>query len=337
MKLSMSRLPVVRSIQSGLIGLAVLVCGAALPAAEIKDEAGYFSPAAVKQANEKIAELEKKHQTQIHVETYATVPEADKEASASWSAADRGRYFNSWITKRAGTLNAKGVFILICKNPSHLDVATGKSLKSRGFGPTQRAEVQNTLLGHFRKKEYDAGLTSALADMESSFQLLTAPKAAADHQFTPGAGRHAGQPHAAQPRAQSPFGNIGRILIVVVVGLLVMGVVSSIFRAMSGGGAGSGGGMGGYGGGGGGFMSSLFGSIAGAMAGNWLYDSMFGHHNSGYGDSGLGGSGYGGSGNDDAGSSGNDFDGGDFGGGDFGGGDSGGGGDFGGGDGGGDF
>jgi len=34
----------------------------------------------------------------------------------------------------------------------------------------------------------------------------------------------------------------------------------------------------GYGGGGGGFMSSLFGGIGGAMAGNWLYDQFSGRH-----------------------------------------------------------
>jgi len=328
----MSRLPVVRSLQSGLIGLAVLVCGAALPAAEVKDNAGYFSAPALQQANQKIAELEKKHQTQIHVETYDSVPEADKAASVRWSAADRGRYFDSWITKRAGLLNAKGVFILICKNPPHLDVAAGKSLKSRGFQQTQRASVQNTLLANFRKKEYDQGLTAALDDLESSFQLLTAPKPATDHSFTPGAGRHAARPQAAHPQARSPWGSIGMILIVVIGGIIVMGIVSSIFRAMSGGGGYGGGGMG-YGGGGGGFMSSLFGSMAGVMAGSWLYNSMFGHHDSGGYDSGYGDSG---TSDNDFGSSGNDFDGGDFGGGDFGGGDSGGG-DFGGGDGGGDF
>jgi uncharacterized protein len=35
---------------------------------------------------------------------------------------------------------------------------------------------------------------------------------------------------------------------------------------------------GGYGGHGGGFMSSLFGGIGGAMAGNWLYDQFSGRH-----------------------------------------------------------
>ena len=39
------------------------------------------------------------------------------------------------------------------------------------------------------------------------------------------------------------------------------------------------------GGGGGGFMSSLFGGIGGAMAGNWLYDQFSGRHHGGNVDS----------------------------------------------------
>ncbi len=51
-------------------------------------------------------------------------------------------------------------------------------------------------------------------------------------------------------------------------------------RAMGPGGPGYGQGYGpGYGGGGGGgFMSSMFGGIGGALAGNWLYDQFSGRH-----------------------------------------------------------
>ena len=92
----------------------------------------------------------------------------------------------------------------------------------------------------------------------------------------------------------------------------------------------------GYGGRGGGFLSSLFGGIGGAMAGNWLYDQFSGRHHGGdYADNTSHGADVGnqGTGSDAGGS---DWSGGgavgDWGGDAGGGGDWGGGGDGGGGD-----
>ena len=66
--------------------------------------------------------------------------------------------------------------------------------------------------------------------------------------------------------------------------LLGVWLVIGIIRAFTGGGGG-GGGYGGGGGGGGGFGSSLMGGLFGAMAGMWLYNSMFGgHHDMGSND-----------------------------------------------------
>lgn len=113
-------------------------------------------------------------------------------------------------------------------------------------------------------------------------------------------------------------------------GLLVMWLVIGLIRALTGGGGG-GGGNGGGGGGGGGFMSGMMGGLFGAMAGMYLYNSMFG---GGMSNASAGGDSYGGNdgGNYDTGNG--DVDGGAAGGdGDWGGGggDAGAGGDWGGG------
>lgn len=132
-------------------------------------------------------------------------------------------------------------------------------------------------------------------------------------------------------------------------GLLVMWIVIGLIRALTGGGGGGGGYGGGGGGGGGGFFSSLLGGMFGAMAGMYLYNSMFGGGMSSasaggdsYGSGGDGGSYDTGAGDVDGGAAGGDGDwgggggGGDAGaGGDWGGGGDGGGGDWGGGGGGG--
>jgi uncharacterized protein len=132
---------------------------------------------------------------------------------------------------------------------------------------------------------------------------------------------------------------------------LIGALISGLFGGRGSGGYGPGGyGPGGYGVGGGGMFGSLMTGLFGAFAGNWLYDSFFGHGHHGMSSTAFGGedhshsSGFNDGAGEDFQGSGGDFDTGDHssGGGDFGGSDGGdfGGGDFGGGDfggGGGDF
>jgi uncharacterized membrane protein YgcG len=305
---------------------------------QVKDDASFFSPAAVKKADEVIREIKQRFNKDLVVETFKTVPANKVDQVKEMDQQARNRFFADWVAARARELDIDGVYVLICKQPSHIQVGVGPETRKRDFTLANRDELARSLLSKFKAKEFDDGLLqgvqyvrdtiAANRKVEGRRQQAHAPPPAGGHEGGRGGG----------------FNWAGLICPGLVI-LAVIWLVFGLIRAFSGMGARGGYGGGGYGpgggyggGGGGGFMSGLMGGLFGAMAGNWLYNSFLGGHSQGGGwgdssaygaDQGAGPT-YGSDEGRDFSSTGGDFgDGGDAGGGggDFGGG----GGDFGGG------
>jgi hypothetical protein len=351
-----------------LVGLLATTALAAI-VAEVRDEAGFFSADAVRRANEVIDDIHRDFKKDLLIETFKTVP-ADK--ADEFKKLDKGahaKFYNDWAIQRARTAKVNGVYVLIVKDPGHLQVEVGNETREKAFTIENRNKLAEIMTRKFRdardakedaekQKIYDQALTDGVRYVFSTMKSnIGSSKTAIDHggpirpvPVNPHPGDVTGN-----HRTSSMAPGLGGILCW---GLLIVGIawiVIGLIRSFTGGGGG-GYGPGGYGGGGGwggggGFMTGLLGGMFGAVAGNWLYNNMFGSGSSGWGSGGGGWgsqaqggepssppqdtdySGTGGdfSGGDSGGGGGDNGGGGDFGGG----GDSGGGGDFGGG--GGDF
>ncbi|MEK6257058.1 MAG: TPM domain-containing protein [Planctomycetota bacterium] len=340
-------------VTTGLLAALLCLAPTAVRAAEISDGAKFFSAEALATANQSIRDLEKKSGHEVRIETFAAVPADKVDAVGKMESKQRDAFFSKWVFERAEATKSRGIVMLICREPSHLNVWVGNPLQKAGFGNTQAKAVQEVLLARMKAKEYDMALTEAVAQLSTAFGGLshakakTSTAAPATHEskrighVTPASPNHAPGHQTPMPAPQqSGWTGVLVVLMFVVGGIFVVSLISRLFGGGRSSGAG-GYGSGGYGGGGGGggFMSSLTGGIFGAMAGNWMYDQFSGRHASG-GESHATGDTFGS--NDSSGSTGLDsgsgssdsgFDGGtDFGGGDFGGGgDSSGGSDFGGG------
>ena len=325
---------------------ALLVATSGLAtAAEIKDTAGLFSPEAVKKAESELDRLVREYTVPIRVETMESL---------------NGSNIDDVLKQHAKAVDAHGLYILIAKKERKTEV--GESLSYAKYLTRPRTlAIREAINREFAKKDFDAGLLKGIDKMDSTLSEARA-EAGGSLRPTAPAGRRAQAPAPvgrAVPGRPSSFGGMG-MLLSIGLGLLAVFIVIRLLgalfsrgqggyagnqRAMGpggmGGGPGYGPGYGGGGGGGGGFMSSMFGGIGGALAGNWLYDQFSGrHHDSSVGQSnydpgvgaseapanddfttpGDGGGDWGGGGGDAAG-----------GGGDWGGGDAGGGGDWGGG------
>jgi uncharacterized protein len=338
--------------------LATLVAGPAIPAhsAEITDDAGFFSRKALDKANSELASLRREYGKDVRIESFDVVPGGKIDEVAKMDRTERGRFFDKWARDRATAERVKGIYILICKHPGHVQIEIDRQTRNQGFGDSERDHVREILLGGFKHKDYDKSLLDSVEFIRDTMKKKLRPQAeaigspAAPHQRVDQYDREAGNRQPARG-----MGWLGWIIVALAV-FLGIRLIMALFTAFSGGGrpGGYGGGYGpgyGGGGGGGGMMSSIMGGLFGAVAGNWLYNSFLGPtaHAGQSGDIGAGATGErnvdSGAGEDFQGSGG-DFDdrgdasgGGDFGsgdgGGDFG---EGGGGDFGGGDfGGGDF
>lgn len=341
-----------KPILAGLLCATVLLAPTSVQASDIADGAGFFSAEAVTKANQSIHELEKKSGFEIRIETYATVPKDKVDAVAKMEAKDRETFFSNWLHDRADATKVKGMMILVCKHPHHLRIFADKRLQNAGFGASQAKSIRDPLLAGFNAGQFDKALGDTMTHVTTVFDGLHAAHSNAvapvPGQTTPHKTQQAHPVpvhHDQAPRHAAGYGGFLFVIAIVIGAIVVISLISRLFRGSAGGygpngmGPGPGPGYGGgYGGGGGGFMSSLAGGIFGAVAGNWMYDQFSGRHAHG-GEAGMGSDSSsagnlgdsGSTGSDDSYSGGTDFGGGDFGGGGGGGGDDFGGGDFGGG------
>ena len=291
----------------------VATMGSAI-ASSVKDQAGLFGAEAVRQADTELKKIERENAIAVTVETVKSLDGETVKQMARVHA------------QRSGT---DGVYVLIAKDEHKIDVISSKAYQSSMDGNRLRT-VQTAFEAGLRSGDFDAALLSGIKAIDSEVS-----SARSEHgTLRQGTGAVvARNGRVARPGNRGGGFGIGSLL---GIGLFVLGVlfVMRLIGSLFGGGMQRGYGPGrmgapGYGapgmGGGGGFMSSMFGGIGGALAGNWLYDQFSGRHQGGnYTDS----SSYGDSA--DAGNAAPDWSsGGDAGGGDWGGG--GGGGDWGGG------
>jgi uncharacterized membrane protein YgcG len=161
------------------ISVLLIWAAAAGPAAaiapEIKDEGKFFSPAAIKKANEQIREIMRKYDMDLLIETYMTAPPDQMEKLKS-SREERGKFFHTWAVDRAQALVVKGIYILVCKEPAHLQVEITPKLRTI-FDNRTRDRLVEILLSEFQKKHYDQGLESAINFVNERLSA-TAPKSA---------------------------------------------------------------------------------------------------------------------------------------------------------------
>ena len=304
----------------------------------VEDKAGAFTAAGAKAAEAKFEGVEFKARTHFTVVTVKDIPENKK---AAFSAVDKkdgkamNSFFANWARDMVSERRETGVFTLAFVDSGKFFVVTISSESAdlnRHFDSGKAGVLNNKVklafesalkqTGADAQATRDGGLQSATDYLIEELRDTTVPEK----------GKLAANGAPAEKKGGM---SILQWVLVIGGGLLVMWLVIGLIRALTGGGGGGGGGNGGGGGGGGGFMSGMMGGLFGAMAGMYLYNSMFGGgmSSASAGDAGNSGDGGGDAGN---GASDGNFDnggeagggGGDWGGG---GGDAGAGGDWGGG------
>ena len=128
--------------------------------AQVKDNAMFFSAQAVSQADQAIRQIKQGWNKDVKVETFSSAP-ADKIEGLD--AKGRKKFFVAWADDRAKTLAVKGVYIHIVKKPGHLEVVVDDATKAKAIPVADRNAVSDLLLENFKKKDYDKGLSGAVA------------------------------------------------------------------------------------------------------------------------------------------------------------------------------
>ncbi len=148
------------------IGAACLMLAATSPAwavvPEVQDGAGFFKPETIAKANDLLAEMGKKHDCDVLIDTYATVP-ADKVASVkAMDKEARTRFFQEWAESRSKRRRVLGIYVLIAKEPAHLQIELGRESEKSCFTKKDRGRLREILIDAFKKKEFDRGLLEGI-------------------------------------------------------------------------------------------------------------------------------------------------------------------------------
>src|SRR6201999_3806156 len=142
--------------------------------AEVRDDAGFFTPETVSQANEVVREIKQDSKKDLLIETFGHVPESKRHEATSHDPKVRARCFAQWAEERARDEGLNGIYVLITREPGHVEVAVGNHTRAV-FPDEERHRLAQILLNHFKHKEYDAGLLDGVRYVRSA--LAAAPRA----------------------------------------------------------------------------------------------------------------------------------------------------------------
>jgi uncharacterized membrane protein YeaQ/YmgE (transglycosylase-associated protein family) len=290
--------------------LFVLPAGSLRADAGVKDDGKFFKTDTVDKANADLKQAHTDFGKELVIETFPAVPEYLKSEyeAAKDDAAKRSEFFSTWLGNRAHSLEVNGVYVLICKDPAHLEVKAGAKTKARAFTQANQDKLRDILVESFKTQSYDEGLEKGVAYFRSALKdnmggvKHTGASVAPEEQFHHNSGNASSGGHF-QNQGGSTSVNppiIGRsttthngssymwIIIVVIGAIIVVRILSNLGSRSGGGGYGSGPGPGygggnvggnyggGYqgGGGGGGFFRNMLGGMVGGAAGGYMYDKF---------------------------------------------------------------
>jgi uncharacterized protein len=198
---------------------------------EVKDGAHFFSSDTIAKANRDIAEIQKKYHKDLVVDTVAMLPADKVEAFKAMRERDKAKFWQQWAIDRAKAARVKGIYVLICKNPGHVQVEVGDETAKNVFRvPNDRNHFADILIRRFQEKECDTGLLESIqfADQRIAENLGQRPRAEVQ-----------GLIHAkANQAAQGASGTSWIVMLIVV--LIGFWILRAIFRGGGGPGYGRG-------------------------------------------------------------------------------------------------
>jgi uncharacterized membrane protein YgcG len=286
-----------------LMAVLALLIPASLRA-DVHDNAQIFTQQAVDDADRDMQSMQDRYHKQLVVETFAAIPDDQKAAAAQ----DPATFFKNWMAARAKELKVNGVYVLICMDPRHLEVAAGKNTVARGeFTDADVIALRKQMQAALHDRDYDKALSGAVETVEHTF---------ADNITTPARNNTSYSSSNYHPQYNAaPYTNsnttdlspgvgltFGSLLCMVIGGIIIISLIRSVFRGGSGGSFGGGGyyppgnqGFGGnyggnyggnwgggggygYGGAGSGFGKGFLGGLLGGAIGGYAAD-RFDHRN----------------------------------------------------------
>ena len=253
-----------------LFGTAIAAAGTG----GVRDRGDFFSEAAIKEATRKISAIETQFKKDLVVETFPDIPEEIQRGVDLSDKRALNKMFEQWTVKEAKQSRVNGIYILISKEPAHLQIVVGNDTQNKAFTSKDREKLSGIMLSKLRAKKNDEALLECVQFVSTTMAGHVQPSTRVNNVAAP----PAVSPRALQSERASPWGWI----ITAVLGIGAVWLIVGVLRSFMGRGATGGQGMM-PSAGGGGMFGSLLGGMFGAAAGMWLYDQFSGSHSNAWG------------------------------------------------------
>ena len=251
--------------------------------ADIRDSTGTFSPDAVRRANEIARQIRQQTERDVVLEV---MPSLTSEQSAAYRA-DKDKFFQDWARSRARELGMSGIYMLMTRDPGHLEVAVGNQTAQQAFSQADRRELVQMMLGQFKQRQYDEGLVAGMQFIQATMQRNLGTAGAAPVPAKRGLlGGGQGEKFSGISGWMCLLIGLGVVLLAVWAFRRMRGSGRPVPGAYGGPNPGQPGGYGGYqnpgsqgggfGGGGGGLGRGMLGGVLGGLGGGWLWDKLSG-------------------------------------------------------------
>jgi hypothetical protein len=97
------------------------------------------------------------------IETFDGVAAEDAKRVEGMTKEERGRYFEDWVRQRATAENVDGVYLLVCRRPSHVQLEVSRNAGPLFGDQARKQQLVDLVLAEFDAKHFDAGLLAAVA------------------------------------------------------------------------------------------------------------------------------------------------------------------------------
>jgi hypothetical protein len=124
-----------------------------------RDDGKFFSEEEFKKVSAAAEKLLKEKQTDLFVESVMTPWKGDVDKVKAMKPEEREKFFKELAEERAKEVKLRGVYILVCRNPSFLYVYVPDPSE---FPPGFATKVKTALLDNFKQKKFDEGLQKAI-------------------------------------------------------------------------------------------------------------------------------------------------------------------------------
>jgi len=144
----------------------------------VRDDAGLFRPEIIAQADKGIRELFDRYHVDLRIETLS-LPDGERQTVERMRQKARSDYFAKLAAERAKEADVNGLYILICANPSHVQVTAYPDSAGALFYWWPRKEIHDSLRRTFQGVREGAGRHDA-AEAAVGFGFRARPATGGD-------------------------------------------------------------------------------------------------------------------------------------------------------------